>query len=331
FFVGDTTFYNIYKFKQNLLAAYSTVSRSWEKFGFSLGLRAEQTDVNIDYISNKYFYKRNYINLFPSGSLDFNLDKKNSITIAYSYRIRRPNYGMLNPVRQFNEQLNYNVGNPEIRAQFSHNFTLDYNYNKFITVSAGHDETKDFTFWYSYTPASSRVNIDTISNLPRFTNTYVSLSAQKRIKWYSFQTYCVLTHQTFQGQLIGQDVSSQTNQLYFNLNQEFYLPKDFKIQIWAGRGSAIRHGPQVYLPRSAIHISVNKTFLNQKLNVTLALNDVLYKDYFSYTTTYTNQNFYMKDLADTRRVRITVSYRFGKMQIQQRLNTEAGQGIKAGK
>ncbi|MGZ4042917.1 MAG: outer membrane beta-barrel protein [Bacteroidia bacterium] len=331
FFVGDTTFYNIYKFKQNLLAAYSTVSRSWEKFGFSLGLRAEQTDVNIDYISNKYFYKRNYINLFPSGSLDFNLDKKNSITIAYSYRIRRPNYGMLNPVRQFNEQLNYNVGNPEIRPQFSHNFTLDYNYNKFITVSAGHDETKDFTFWYSYTPASSRVNIDTISNLPRFTNTYVSLSAQKRIKWYSFQTYCVLTHQTFQGQLIGQDVSSQTNQLYFNLNQEFYLPKDFKIQIWAGRGSAIRHGPQVYLPRSAIHISVNKTFLNQKLNVTLALNDVLYKDYFSYTTTYTNQNFYMKDLADTRRVRITVSYRFGKMQIQQRLNTEAGQGIKAGK
>jgi hypothetical protein len=331
FFVGDTTFYNTYKFNQDLLAAYTTVSRNWDKFGFSVGLRAEQTDVNMDYLSNNYKYRRSYLSLFPSGSLDFNLNKKNSITAAYSYRIRRPHYVMLNPVRQFNEQLNYNVGNSEIRPQFSHNITLDYNYNQFITVSSGYDETKDFTFWYSYTPDSSRVKIDTVSNLPRFTNTYLSVSGQKRIKWYSFQTYMVVTRQTFEGQLIGQDVSSETYQFYFNLNQEFYLPKDFKIQMWLGRGSAIRHGPQVYLPRSAVHISVNKSFLNQKLNVTLGLYDVFYRDYFSYTTTYTDQSFYLKDIADSRRIRLVVNYRFGKMQIQQRIKTEGGQDIKNGR
>lgn len=331
FFIGDTTFYNTYRFKQNLYAAYSTVSRNWDKFGFSVGLRAEQTDVDIDYISNKYLYKKDYLSLFPSGSIDFNPNKKNSFTAAYSYRIRRPHYGMLNPVRQFNEQLNYNVGNPEIRPQFSHNFTLDYSYNQFISVSLGHNDAKDFTFWYSYTPGNSRVNIDTISNLPKFTNTYLSISAQKRIKWYSFQTYWSVTHQTFEGQLIGQDVGSQTTQLYFNINQEIYLPRDFKIQIWAGRGSAFQHGPQTYHARSAIHITVNKTFLNQKLNIAVGINDLLYKDYFSYTTKYTNQNFYQKNLEDSRRVRLTVSYRFGKMQIQQRLNNDVGQGIKTGK
>jgi hypothetical protein len=325
FFIGDTTFYNIYSFKQNLLAAYTTVSRNWEKFGFSLGLRAENTDVNINYINNKYLYKRNYLSLFPSGSLDYNLNKKNSVTLAYSYRIRRPYYDMLNPVRQFNEQLNYNVGNSEIRPQFSHHFNLDYNYNQFITLSTSYDETKDFTFWYSYTPGSSRVKIDTISNLPRFTNASITISAQKRIKWYSFQTFWMLTHQTFEGDLVGYDVSSKTYQFYFNLNQEFYLPKDWKIQIWAGRGSAIRHGPQLYLPRSAIHISINKSFLKQKLNVTLGLNDVLYRDYFSYTTTYSDQSFYMKNLADSRRVRLTVIYRFGKMKIEQRFKSEAEQ------
>jgi hypothetical protein len=141
----------------------------------------------------------------------------------------------------------------------------------------------------------------------------------------------VVTHQEFEGKLIGQDVSSQTTQFYFNLNQEFYLPKDFKIQIWLGRGSAIRHGPQVYLPRSALHISVNKTFFNQKLDVTLGLYDVLYTDYFSYTTTYSDQDFYMRERGDSRRIRLSVSYRFGKMQIQQRLNTESGENIKTGK
>jgi iron complex outermembrane receptor protein len=323
FFIGDTSFNNTYRFKQNLLAAYTTLSRNWEKIGFSLGLRAEETDVNINYISNQYIYKRKYLSLFPSGSVDLTLDKKNSVTLAYSYRIRRPHYGMLNPVRQFNEQLNYNVGNSEIRPQFSHHFNLDYNYNQFITLSTNYDETKDFTFWYSYTPDSSRVKIDTISNLPRFTNASITLSAQKRIKWYRFQTFWMLTHQTFEGDLVGYDVSSRTYQLYFNLNQEFFLPKDWKIQVWAGRGSAIRHGPQVYLPRSAIHISVNKTFLKQKLNVTLGLHDVLYTDFFSYTTTYSDQGFYMKDRSDSRRIRINVSYRFGKMQFQQRYKAEA--------
>lgn len=331
FFVGDTTFHNKYQYNERILAAYTTLARSWDKIGFSIGLRAEETDLNIDFRSAGYHYKRNYINLFPSGSLDFNLNKKNTITTAYSYRIRRPHYGMLNPVRQFNDQLNYGVGNSEIRPQYAHHMNVDYNYNQFITLSLGYDKTKDFTFYYSYTPDNSRVNIDTLSNLPKMDDAYLSISAQKRIKWYSFQAYGVTMYQAFFGELNGEDVTSQTRSYYFNLNQEFYLPKNFKIAVWAGRGSEFQHGPQTYHARSAVHLSIDKGFLNNKLNITLALHDVFYKDYFSYTTRYSDQSAYWYDRMDTRRVRVRISYRFGKMQIQQRLNTEGGGGVQTGK
>jgi hypothetical protein len=162
-------------------------------------------------------------------------------------------------------------------------------------------------------------------------NGYLSLSAQHRIKWYSFQTYIVGMYQAFYGELKNEDVTSQTMSIYFNLNQEFYLPKDFKIAIWAGRGSEFQHGPQTYHARSAVHISVDKAFFNKKLNITLALHDVLYKDYFSYTTRYSDQSSYWYDRMDTRRFRIRISYRFGKMQIQQRLNTDGGGGVQRGK
>ena len=118
--------------------------------------------------------------------------------------------------------------------------------------------------------------------------------------------------------------------VYFNLNQEFFLPKDFKIAIWAGRGSEFQHGPQTYHARSAVHLSIDKAFFNKKLNITLALQDVFYKDYFSYTTTYTDESFYWYDRMDTRRFRIRISYRFGKMQIQQRIQTE-NSGVNTGK
>jgi iron complex outermembrane receptor protein len=331
FFVGDTTFNINYNYKERILAAYTTLSRSWDKFGFSIGLRAEETDVNINFKSSNYFYKRNYITLFPSGSLDFNLNKKNTLTVAYSYRLRRPHSSMLNPVRQFNDQLNYGVGNSEIRPQFTHHMNLDYIWSQAVTLSVGYDKTKDFTFYYQYTPDSSRVSIDTLANLPKYNNGYVSLSAQHRIKWWGFQTYLVGMYQEFYGQLNNESVNSKTYNYYVNMNNEFYLPKDFKIAVWAGMGSAFQHGPQTYHARSAVHISIDKAFLNKKLNVTLALHDVFYKDYFSYTTTYSDQSAYWYDRMDTRRFRIRISYRFGKMQIQQRLNTDGGGGIQAGK
>jgi hypothetical protein len=330
-YVGDTIFYNSYRYKERILAAYATIARSWDKIGFSFGLRAEQTDLHANDLKTNYTFARNYFNIFPSGSLDFNLNKKNTLTLAYSYRIDRPNYGMLNPIRVFNEQLNYGAGNPSLKPQYTDNITIDHNYDQFITQSVGLNRTKDFTYWYSYTPAGSKVNVDTIFNFPWRYNFYYSLSAQKRIKWYGFQTYGVIMYRTFQGEIYGTNVSSQTLNYYVNLNQEFYLPKDFKIQIWSGYGSGFKDGPQYYYPRSAIHVSVNKAFLNKKLNVMLGFFDILYKDYGPYSSTLTNQYFYWLDKADTRRVRVMINYRFGKMQIEQRIRTEGDARMKSAK
>ena len=330
-FLGDTVFYNGYQYKESVMAGYATVSKSWDKIGFSLGLRAEQTDLNANDLVTQYVFKRSYFNLFPSGSVDLTLNKKNTLTAAYSYRIDRPHYGMLNPVRMFNEQLNYGVGNPELRPQYTHNITFDHNYNQFITQSVGLNKTKDFTFWYSYTPANSKVSIDTISNIAVRDNYYYSLSAQHRIKWYGFQTYAVLMYRSLEGNLLGQNVNSKTVQLYVNLNQEFFLPKDFKVQIWAGRGSGFQDGPQFYYPRSAVHVSFSKSLMDKKLTLTLSVHDIFYKDYQGYTNQFPDQYLYWIDKSDSRRIRFTLNYRFGKMRIEQRIRTETDNRMQTGK
>lgn len=331
YFIGDTTFYNSFRYKERILAAYTTLARSWDKIGFSFGLRAEETDIHANNLKTDYTFKRKYFNIFPSGSIDLTLTKKHTITTAYSYHIDRPHYGMLNPVRVFREQLNYSVGNPELKPQYTHHINIDYNYNQFITQSIGIDKTKDFTFWYTYSAENSRVNVDTISNVSHRDNYYYSVSAQKRIKWYNFQTYGVVMYRTLDGELRGQKVGSETVQVYFNLNQEFYLPKDFKIQIWAGRGSGFKDGIQYYYPRSAVHITLQKSFMDKKLNIAIGLYDVFYKDYQAYTSTFPDQYFYWLDRMDTRRVRININYRFGKMRIDQKFKTEDDSRLKGGK
>lgn len=330
-FFGDTTFYNIYRYKERVLAAYTTMARSWDKIGFSIGLRAEDTDIQARDLKTGYVFNRAYFNIFPSGSFDLTLNKKHTFSATYSYRIDRPHYGMLNPVRIFNEQMGYNVGNSELRPEYVHNITIDHNYNQFITQSVGMNKSKDRGFYYAYTPISSKVLIDTIMNIPDRNNMYYSLSAQKRIKWYSFQTYAVIVYWTLNGKIQGENISSKTTQIYFNLNQEFYLPKEFKIQIWAGYGTPFRDGLQYYSERSAIHLSLSKTFFDKKLSVIVGFHDILYKDYTWLTSTLSDQYQYYEDKYDTRRVRITINYRFGKMRIEQRLKGEEDARLKSGK
>src|SRR3989344_4716866 len=238
---------------------------------------------------------------------------------------------MMNPIRVFNEQLNYSVGNPTLRPMYTHNINVDYNYNKFLTQTLGAALIKDFMFYYSYTPDSSKVNIDTMFNFPQRNEFFYSISAQKRIKWYSFQTYGVIMYRNLKANILGQEVGSNLFNYYVNLNQEFFLPKEFKIQVWAGYGSGVRDGLQMYAPRSAVHVSVSKTFLDKKLSIALSMNDVFYKDYMAYTSTLSDQSFYYKDRFDTRRFRINLNYRFGKMRIEQRIQTENDNRIKTGK
>jgi iron complex outermembrane receptor protein len=132
---GDTALQNNYVYKERVLAAYATVSKNYKKIGATLGVRAEQTDVNGISKRSAFSITRNYLNFFPSSSLDYKLNEKNNLSGSYSYRIRRPGFERMNPARTYNDELSYSVGNPTIKPQYGHVMSLNYDYNHFITAT----------------------------------------------------------------------------------------------------------------------------------------------------------------------------------------------------
>ncbi|MGZ3884851.1 MAG: outer membrane beta-barrel protein, partial [Bacteroidia bacterium] len=322
FYNGDTTFNNNYEYNERILAAYATLSKSFEKAGFTAGVRAEQTNIDAMNKSTGYHLTRNYTNLFPSGSVDLKLNKKNTVSAVYSYRIDRPSYDMMNPVRIFNDQLNYSVGNSELKPQYTHYITMDYNFNNFMTTSISYHRTNDFTFYYTYTKNNSQVNIDTIFNFPIRNNFVISEFIQKQIKWYNIQFYGNFVYRNFVGNINGESANSQTTSYYLSLYNEFRLPKDFKITLNAYYSSKFYDGIQTYYPMSNISVIVNKSFFNNKLNVSLGVFDILWRDYGSHSSELSNQYYYYRQKPDTRRFRINLLWKFGKMRIEQKLNSK---------
>lgn len=324
----DTTLENDYSYKEQVLAAYTTLSKTYKKVSLSLGVRAEQTDVNAVNKTTGFTLHRSYLNFFPSSTLDYKINEKNSFSGSYSYRIDRPGFYRLNPARVYNDELNYTVGNPTIRPQYSHNTTLNYNYSGFITATVDHHQTHDFMYWYTYTQPNSQINIDTTFNFRLRDDYSFSLYIQHQIKWFNLQIYAAYQYHDYKGTINGEPAVSATSQFYGNLNAEFSLPKDFKLQLSGFYVTPFIDAVQFYSPVGSINLVINKSFLKNKLDVSLGFFDILYSENSYMTTTLSDQYFYYQQKADTRRVRLSLNYKFGKMQIEQKLRSEGDNRFK---
>lgn len=314
----DTFFSNTYNYKERIIAGYLTLSKNFKKVNVQAGLRGEQTNVDALNTHNGFKLTRDYFNLFPSGSIDYTINKKNSLQMLYSYRIDRPDYQSLNPSKVFWDRLDYRSGNPFLRPQYSHNINLDFNHNGFIVNSLSFIQTTNSFFGYSYTNNLTKINTDTTVNIGLRNHLAYTLFIQKQIKWYNFQFTGVAIYRNFIAKLNGENANSESFFYELNLNNEFILPKNFKLQLFFYYNSPFRESLQQYKSNTSLNFAIQKSFFNDKLFLSLGFYDMFYTERVASTTTFSNQTTYFQSKSDSRRFRFTLNYKFGKMKFQQR-------------
>ena len=69
---------------------------------------------------------RDYLNLFPSVHLSYDLPKNNAIQISYSRRVRRPRFWDLNPFFTFSDARNFFSGNPNLDPEFTDSYEIGH-------------------------------------------------------------------------------------------------------------------------------------------------------------------------------------------------------------
>jgi iron complex outermembrane receptor protein len=324
-------FTNQYQYHERILAGYISLHKSYKNLSARVGIRSEQTKMDALSEPSMFILHRQYLNFFPNTSLDYKINDKNSIQFTYSYRIDRPSYDQLNPTHNFNEQFNYGTGNPSLRPQYSHNLNLDYQFNNFITFTLGYLRTNNFIYNYNFANQTTKVNVDTVFNFPVRNNYSFGIFINKKIKWYNLQLYGAFMYRNLRGTIEGSSANSQTYQFEGNMNNQFMLPKGFKIQFLVYYSSPFLDGIQYYYPVGSIHLVVQRSFFKNKLDAVLGMYDILHSDIHPYSSTLPGQYYYYWEKNDTRRVRFSLTYKFGKMKItqkSQRSNEDESKRIK---
>ena len=125
---------NEFSYDQDVLAGYASYGfAASKKLSFKLGTRVENTRIDGRFQqqqSENSGVTQNYLNVLPNLSLNFQPknEKKpgESVRLAYSRRIQRPQIFYLNPFRNTADTLNVSYGNPRLKPETTDSYELNY-------------------------------------------------------------------------------------------------------------------------------------------------------------------------------------------------------------
>ena len=129
-FVNNTDYTNKYNFDEAVYATYLNLNSSFLGLNTSFGLRIEYTDRLLKRKNSNEKYAFDRVNYFPGFSISKNLNDNNSLKLAMTNRINRPDEYMMNPFPEFQDDYFYAEGNPYLIPEIVRNIEVGYNYSK---------------------------------------------------------------------------------------------------------------------------------------------------------------------------------------------------------
>ena len=315
---------NSFEYDEEVNAAYVNYARKLGDLNINAGFRVEHThsigDLEAMVPTDNERVERDYVDLFPSLGLSYKLDEKNSFQLNYSRRLNRPSYNDLNPFRQRLDELTFEQGNPFLSPEYSNSIQLSHSWNYKLTTSVSYSHTTDMIARLTDVEGE-RFAFITWKNIADQHSYSVNVSAPLPIKpwWNSYTSVSgVRTHNKAdfgEGKTI--DLMVHTFNVYSQHN--FSLPNGYMVELSGWYNSpAIWEGNFKMDAMYSLDFGIQKSFLDNKLNVKASVSDIFRTQTWNGVTTFGDQYIEAAGSWDSRQVRVNLSYNFGNKNVKSR-------------
>lgn len=313
------------KYDMGVYAAY--VSSSLKLFNDWLDIRAgaryEYTTVKIDYQNINI---PSYSLLVPSFILSHKFESGETIKMAYTRRVERPDYSELNPFLNFSDPHNITTGNPALKPEIGDNMELGYNKNfenganlsLTLTERINSQDLKQITTFYpTYTVNGkdyTNVSVTSRDNIGKEYNSGGILSGSLPLlnSKLNLRGNMMLFHRYIVSDYFGNVDMGFRYRLNLNMNYQF--PKDFIVEMFGNYNSAAKN-IQGKNPQSITYsIAARKQFWNKKASIGITTTNPFNRYINQITTVDTGDyNSYSIRYLPLQSFGISFSYKFGKM------------------
>ena len=307
-----------FHYTEQINAAYLQGSKTWGPIILKVGSRLEQTIMQgHQFIPKDTTFSVNRTDAFPyvylSRKILMIMNYELRGFLVYRKTISRPSYDYLNPFAKYIDPFLYEVGNPNLKPQFTSNYEANISVDDKPLFAYGVNETTDiFTNVVYQSPTNKQVSYRTYDNLGKSRETYFRIigvippgkkffavlgTQYNRNNYNGFYegkpivfnrgTWSVFTFQSLK--LDGLSTMTLNGFWRFKGQQQFYELSDF----------------------GTLNATINRQFLKKKLTITASYNDFLFtsNNHFEYHQGTQNATGYRE--SDSRRVGISLRYNFG--------------------
>ena len=115
---------NLFRYKENINAAYITYSKDFGKFGVKAGVRMENLNTVGNQVTTNENFNHNFLNFFPNLNLSYNFSLLWQVTFNAFRRVRYPELYYINPYKTYNGPNSYSAGNPDIQPYYINSYAL---------------------------------------------------------------------------------------------------------------------------------------------------------------------------------------------------------------
>lgn len=323
----DTGRTNHFVYKENINAAYVNLSKQLsKKWSAQVGLRLENTTAKGNQLTTGQTFNRDYTQLFPTVYIGYNASDKNTFSINYGRRIQRPDYEDLNPFYHFLDKYTYQVGNPYLRPQFSHNIELSHSYKGMLNTTLSYSTTNDIIQQVLEQVDSTHTSYVKNSNIAKQQSLSLSMNAGIPVtKWYRTNIYWQVVYNKYKGFVNNGDIDVSATGFMANISNQFTVKKGWIFELSGFYRGRMIEGILVAQPMGRADIAIAKTVLKDKGTIRVNFRDFLNVQKFSGYSKYQNVDVSIHNTWDSRQVNVSFTYRFNKGQsVQHRDHNGAG-------
>lgn len=312
---GDALRSDHFQYLERIGAGYLSFDKALLGVQLQAGLRAEQTHSVANSVALNKTVTRDYLELFPSLSVDKPLTKVVGVNLAYSRRIDRPSYQDLNPSIVYLDPYTQQKGNPFLQPQFTNSYKLALTYQKQPALLLAYNRTNNAISLA--TAQQDSVIYSTSTNLGRLDNYSATLnlplSLGKRVSGYGGTT---IFYNQYRSQYLGSTYDNGRLSATVYLQTKVALPQGVSLEVSGFYQTAGVNGLVNYRPFGSLNLGLQKSFWRDQAQVRLAATDVFFTSQQRGTVAYQDMDIHFFTQTESRQVRASFTYKFGNQSLK---------------
>ena len=275
------------------------------------GLRYEH--VNSDYYEQGVYspaHSRTYNQWFPSLTFATRI-KEVGLQLSYSAKTSRPSYRQLGTNVEYMNRFTRQSGNPTLKPETLHNITLVSSWN-WLTFVANYTQTHNkIMYWNEQESTDENITNLRYRNFKRFPALTLSLTAAPRMGVWSPQLTLFCIKQWFDIERLGSKLDLSKPVWGIQWDNSFEFRHDWTAEANLKLTSkGMTENSKLTRNNCTFDFSVRKAFLNNRLSVTVGVNDLFNRSANQLLLYTNNLSIDTKQELDSRDFYVTLRYKF---------------------